>query len=189
VTSFARRVKRIRVYTWLTRINTCSTYKFQIKLEKYIRKIRKNRVVPVTKNKIDMSYSEILYRLERFRSLTSVSSQYFKHASILKVWYAEVFYVCTHVRRACSCSACLDVSKLFICWLRTFNNMTRMTYEYVMCRYVQRRTLIYVRIYTHMYTFMSDTFIIILIPNDIISGELTDFWNFSLGDENNMLCH
>jgi hypothetical protein len=40
-------VKRVCVYTYLTRVNTYSTYKFNkflIKLEKYIRKIGKIRV-------------------------------------------------------------------------------------------------------------------------------------------------
>jgi hypothetical protein len=56
VTRLARRVKRVRVYTCLTRVNTCNMYKFnkfQIKLEKYIRKIR---VIIAIKNKINMSY-------------------------------------------------------------------------------------------------------------------------------------
>jgi hypothetical protein len=59
-----RHVKRVRVYTYLTRVNTCSTYKFnkfQIKLEKYIRKIK---VILVIKNKIDVLYLEISYSLE-----------------------------------------------------------------------------------------------------------------------------
>jgi hypothetical protein len=51
-------------------------------------------MVLVTKNKIDVSYSEILFILEWFRSLTSVSSQSFKYISISKVWYAEIFYTC-----------------------------------------------------------------------------------------------
>jgi hypothetical protein len=92
VTYLVCRVKHVCVYTCLTRVNTYSTYKsnkFQTKLKKYIRKII---VVLVTKNKIDMSYSEISYKLEWFWSLTLVSSQFFEHTSILKVWYAEVFF-------------------------------------------------------------------------------------------------
>jgi hypothetical protein len=42
VTRLVRRIKCVRVYTCLTRVNTYSIYKFnkfQIKLEKYIKKI------------------------------------------------------------------------------------------------------------------------------------------------------
>jgi hypothetical protein len=44
----ARRVKHIRIYMFLTCVNTCNTYKFnkfQTKLEKYIIKIRVGLVI------------------------------------------------------------------------------------------------------------------------------------------------
>jgi hypothetical protein len=120
VTRLIRRVKHVRIYTYLTCVNTCSTYKFnkfQTKLEKYIRKIK---LILVIKNKINMSYIEISYKLEWSWSLISVSSQYFKHTSIFKsliCWsILYMIYVCVHVldvhvriqrvRRACSCSMC-----------------------------------------------------------------------------------
>jgi hypothetical protein len=56
ITRLTRRVKCVRVYTYLTRVNTYNTIKFnkiQIKLEKYIRKIR---VILIMKNTIDVPY-------------------------------------------------------------------------------------------------------------------------------------
>jgi uncharacterized protein YlxP (DUF503 family) len=91
VTRLVHCIKCVCVYTCLTRVNTCSTYKinkFQTKLEKYVRKIK---VVLVTKNKINVSYSKISYRLEWSWSLTSVPSQSFKQNKHFKSLILEKY--------------------------------------------------------------------------------------------------
>jgi hypothetical protein len=159
-------------------ISVVVTYKFnkfRTKLKKYIRKIR---VVLVTKNKIDVSYLEISYRLEWFGSLTLISNQFFKHTkhfknlicwTILYVPHVRVHvldvhvYVLdvhvhalnVHVRVQRIWRACLDVLKLFICWSRTFNDTAHETCQHITYRHVQTQTLIRVRIYTYAYTYLT----------------------------------
>jgi hypothetical protein len=90
-------------------------------MKKYVRKNRKIRVILVTKNKVDVPYLKISYILDWSWYLISVSNQSFKYNKYFKsliCW--NILYVlrmCTRVRRAY-----LDVSKLLICWSRTFNN-------------------------------------------------------------------
>jgi hypothetical protein len=116
-----------------------------------LRNIKIIRVMLVIKNKINMSYLKILYMLYMLEwswSLTPVSNQFFKYTSISKVWYVEVI-----IHATCVC-ACLDVSKLFIYWLCTFNNTARVIREHVTCRhkhlFVSVFTRAYIRIW-HIY--------------------------------------
>jgi hypothetical protein len=47
---------------------------------------------------------------------------------------------------------CLDVSKLFICWSRTFNNTIRVIREHITYKHIQIQIFICVSAYTYVYT-------------------------------------